>query len=115
MRILDATHSDAGAYTCRARTSGGQTEATVHLSILEAPEVRIYPLEQFVAIGSTFNLNCSVNGKPRPEVSWYFKGKEIVADETFYISYKSKNNQTIFIPIIFRRINSEKCERRKYW
>lgn len=90
LRILDAIPSDAGAYTCRARTSGGQTEMTVYLNVLEAPEVRINPIELFVAIGSTFNLSCTVNGKPRPEISWYFKGKEIVADETFYISYKSK-------------------------
>lgn len=91
LRILDVTHSDFGAYTCRARTSGGQTEAVVYLNVWEAPEVRVYPTELFVAIGSTFNLSCYVNGKPRPEVKWFFKRKQIFADDIFYISYKSRN------------------------
>ena len=75
LRILDATFDDAGAYICRARTSGGQAEATIWLSVWQAPRAKIEPRELYAAEGATFNLSCSTEGRPKPEVIWYFRGK----------------------------------------
>lgn len=72
LRILDSMHSDSGAYTCRATTSGGQAEATVYLSVYEAPTAHVRPTELYVAESLNFNLSCDVNGVPKPDVMFLF-------------------------------------------
>lgn len=77
LRILNTNHNDDGVYVCRVKTSGGQAEAQMHLSVLEAPKVRVHPDEErlFVAEGKTFSLSCAVSsGKPLPKPIWYFGG-----------------------------------------
>uniref|UniRef100_A0A914H3L7 Ig-like domain-containing protein n=1 Tax=Globodera rostochiensis TaxID=31243 RepID=A0A914H3L7_GLORO len=88
LRLLDTAVDDSGDYTCRARTSGGQSEAIVWLHVLQAPRVRVRPSEKWVASGSTFNLSCATEGRPQPEVIWFFKGARIVPDPKFFITYK---------------------------
>lgn len=89
LRILDSTKEDAGAYTCRAKTSGGMTEATIYLSIMEATNAHVEPKELYVAQGSTFVLKCHTEGKPLPDVNWYFDGVKILPNSRFFINYKS--------------------------
>jgi hemicentin len=85
LRILDSSFEDSGAYTCRARTSGGQSEATMHLTVMDSPRAHVEPRELYAAEGSTFNLTCAVEGWPEPEVTWYFRGRRAFAFEIFYM------------------------------
>lgn len=95
LRILDSTHADVGAYICRATTGGGQTEATMFLSVLDLPTARVVPNLLYIGEGSSFSLSCIVGGVPTPEVSWYFKGNKITPDSKYYISHRS--TQRLFI------------------
>lgn len=60
-----------------ARTSGGQSESTTWLTVMQMPYVRVAPKELFAAEGSTFNLSCAAEGAPKPEVTWFFEGNRI--------------------------------------
>ncbi|KAH7706513.1 CBR-HIM-4 protein [Aphelenchoides avenae] len=73
-------HKDAGPYTCRATTSGGRAEATVHLSVFALPSARIHPKSIHIVEGETFNLTCYVDGYPTPEPIWFFEGDRLYPD-----------------------------------
>jgi len=74
LRIHDATFDDVGIYSCFARTSGGQSEETAWLTVMQPPSVRVEPRELFSVEGTTFTLKCITTGVPKPEVTWFFRG-----------------------------------------
>ncbi|KAL3078999.1 hypothetical protein niasHS_014781 [Heterodera schachtii] len=86
LRIFDTSIDDSGEYKCQARTSGGLSEAVVWLNVLQAPRVRVRPSDEWVPSGGTFNLSCASEGRPKPEVIWFFKGAQIVPDSKFAVT-----------------------------
>ena len=74
MRIHDATFDDVGIYSCFARTSGGQSEESAWLTVMQPPSVRVEPRELYSVEGTTFTLKCITTGVPKPEVTWFFRG-----------------------------------------
>uniref|UniRef100_A0A915MU68 Ig-like domain-containing protein n=1 Tax=Meloidogyne javanica TaxID=6303 RepID=A0A915MU68_MELJA len=69
LRIHDATFDDVGIYSCFARTSGGQSEETAWLTVMQPPSVRVEPRELYSVEGTTFTLKCITTGVPKPEVT----------------------------------------------
>uniref|UniRef100_A0A915MGL1 Ig-like domain-containing protein n=1 Tax=Meloidogyne javanica TaxID=6303 RepID=A0A915MGL1_MELJA len=69
LRIHDATFDDVGIYSCFARTSGGQSEESAWLTVMQPPSVRVEPRELYSVEGTTFTLKCITTGVPKPEVT----------------------------------------------
>uniref|UniRef100_A0A0K0E047 Hemicentin-1 n=1 Tax=Strongyloides stercoralis TaxID=6248 RepID=A0A0K0E047_STRER len=96
LRIVDINMKDAGDdYMCRVKTSGGESTATVSLSVFEKPKASISPLQKYVTIGKSFRLHCEGRGSPEPHIKWYFKGNEIIGS-SFKYNIINKNNLEVY-------------------
>ncbi|KTF72161.1 hypothetical protein cypCar_00047829, partial [Cyprinus carpio] len=81
---LESAHiTDTGQYGCTAANTRGKTEAHWSLTVkrvrVEAkPPVFTSPLKDCSVLeGQDFMLQCSVEGKPLPELTWLHNGKSI--------------------------------------
>ncbi len=65
--------SDSVALLCIARNEGGEAKLQVQLEVtegVEKPRLRNPPTESVQLTNGIINLNCSVEGKPSPEITW---------------------------------------------
>uniref|UniRef100_A0A8C1YMD2 Matrix-remodelling associated 5b n=1 Tax=Cyprinus carpio TaxID=7962 RepID=A0A8C1YMD2_CYPCA len=65
--------SDSVALLCIARNEGGEAKLQVQLEVtegVEKPWLRNPPTESVQLSDGIINLNCSVEGKPSPEITW---------------------------------------------
>uniref|UniRef100_A0A673L0M5 Matrix-remodeling-associated protein 5-like n=1 Tax=Sinocyclocheilus rhinocerous TaxID=307959 RepID=A0A673L0M5_9TELE len=65
--------SDSVALLCIARNEGGEAKLQVQLEVtegVEKPRLRNPPTESVQLSDGIINLNCSVEGKPSPEITW---------------------------------------------
>lgn len=82
LHVEDAAIDYSGRYTCRAANPAGQVACSANLQVLSSvPSERpsfVVPLCNVMArAGQKLRLECTVNGKPTPEVSWLHNGKTI--------------------------------------
>lgn len=72
--IHSARTSDSVALLCIARNEGGETKLQVQLEVtedVEKPRLRSPPTESIpLTDGKSVSLNCSVEGRPTPEIAW---------------------------------------------
>ena len=108
LRLVDASQSDSGTYTCQANTNLStmvllfiviclqffnenyhkkqeNTSKNSHFfPDIEKPTIAIYPastqLTPYIE-GMTINLKCSANGNPVPTFLWFFNDKRLVESE----------------------------------
>ncbi|TRZ02357.1 hypothetical protein DNTS_019007 [Danionella cerebrum] len=80
--------SDSVELSCIARNEGGDTKLTVNLKVMEdveKPRLQNPIYETITMNYSEITLNCSIEGKPTPEISWIlpngttlFKGASVL-------------------------------------
>ncbi|XP_028923525.1 neural cell adhesion molecule L1 isoform X1 [Ornithorhynchus anatinus] len=65
---------DDGEYRCLAKNTQGSTQHTYYVSVEAAPYWSQKPESRCYGPGETVRLDCQVQGKPRPEVTWKING-----------------------------------------
>ncbi|XP_068685500.1 hemicentin-1-like [Montipora foliosa] len=69
--VCNVTVTADGAYTCvPVNTVGKEQNATVVISTVDAPFVKVHPTSSFVVEGNNITLNCMASGRPEPVLSW---------------------------------------------
>ncbi|XP_067326802.1 roundabout homolog 3 isoform X3 [Anolis sagrei] len=87
MTITDAQTSDSGYYMCQAISVAGSILAKALLEVEDVtsdripPIIRRGPTNQTLAVDSTAQLQCHVNGNPLPSIQWLKDGERIVGSD----------------------------------
>ncbi|NXK86083.1 MXRA5 protein, partial [Formicarius rufipectus] len=94
--IREVRQTDAVQLTCIGRNEGGEARLLVQLLVtdhLEKPSFRDPVTERITAIaGHTINLNCSVQGNPKPSTSWILpNGSEVLSGSRLHRFYHKKD------------------------
>ncbi|NXG06020.1 MXRA5 protein, partial [Sakesphorus luctuosus] len=94
--IRGVRQTDAVQLICIGRNEGGEARLLVQLLItdhLEKPSFRDPVTERITAIaGHTINLNCSVQGNPKPSTSWILpNGSEVLSGSRLHRFYHKKD------------------------
>ncbi|XP_064646398.1 twitchin-like isoform X5 [Lineus longissimus] len=80
LSIVKASQKEIGEYSCTATNKVGTAKCAAQLIVKEqeiAPKI-VKGLEDIsVAEGKGCTLECTINGKPQPEVVWMLNGKKI--------------------------------------
>ncbi|VDN03059.1 unnamed protein product [Thelazia callipaeda] len=81
MMILKSRRADSGSYSCVAKNSAGEAEASFTVIVLIAPHIE----EQIdqnprVVQGNDVVLQCPVQGNPKPKIKWLYEGDPIKSD-----------------------------------
>uniref|UniRef100_A0A914KKC3 Ig-like domain-containing protein n=1 Tax=Meloidogyne incognita TaxID=6306 RepID=A0A914KKC3_MELIC len=102
LTVKDANIADAGTYTCKAVNKAGQAETQAKFGVIEDVEAPRFtePLKELtVEPGQNVaNLECTVQGKPEPQVCWTRNGEPIYMDGVHAIAKKDdKGHHTLTI------------------
>ncbi|NXF08369.1 MXRA5 protein, partial [Smithornis capensis] len=94
--IRGVRQTDAVQLICIGRNEGGEARLLVQLVItdhLEKPSFRDPVSERITAIaGHTINLNCSVQGNPKPSTSWILpNGSEVLSGSRLHRFYHKRD------------------------
>ncbi|NXS37123.1 MXRA5 protein, partial [Pomatostomus ruficeps] len=94
--IRGVRQTDAMQLVCIARNEGGEARLLVQLLItdhLEKPSFRDPVSERITAIaGHSINLNCSVQGNPKPSTSWILpNGSEVLSGSRLHRFYHKRD------------------------
>ncbi|NXG64339.1 MXRA5 protein, partial [Hemiprocne comata] len=94
--IREVRQTDAVQLICIGRNEGGEARLIVQLLItdhLEKPTFRDPVNERITAIaGHSINLNCSVQGNPKPSTSWILpNGTEVLSGSRLHRFYHKKD------------------------
>ncbi|NXM66351.1 MXRA5 protein, partial [Serilophus lunatus] len=94
--IRGVRQTDAVQLVCIGRNEGGEARLLVQLVItdqLEKPSFKDPVSERITAIaGHTINLNCSVQGNPKPSTSWILpNGSEVLSGSRLHRFYHKRD------------------------
>ncbi|NXQ54909.1 MXRA5 protein, partial [Anthoscopus minutus] len=94
--IRGVRQTDAMQLVCIGRNEGGEARLLVQLLItdhLEKPSFRDPVTERITAIaGHSINLNCSVQGNPKPSTSWILpNGSEVLSGSRLHRFYHKRD------------------------
>ncbi|XP_067399283.1 neural cell adhesion molecule L1-like, partial [Emydura macquarii macquarii] len=74
LRIRDVEEDDDGEYQCIARNTQGVARHSYSVTVEAAPYWAQKPHSRIYGPGESVRLDCSVYGKPLPQVSWRING-----------------------------------------
>ncbi|XP_068686462.1 hemicentin-1-like isoform X2 [Montipora foliosa] len=83
--VYNVTVTADGAYTCvPVNTVGKEENATVVISTVDAPSVKVHPASSVVVEGNNITLNCMASGKPQPVLSWtkVFESGQVLSENS---------------------------------
>ncbi|KAK9407622.1 neural cell adhesion molecule L1 [Crotalus adamanteus] len=81
--IPSVTEDDDGDYQCIARNEHGSIRHTYTVNVEAAPYWIKMPVSQIYGPGENVRLDCEVDGKPKPKLSWSINGtplKDVMPD-----------------------------------
>ncbi|CAH2104073.1 unnamed protein product [Euphydryas editha] len=84
---ISASKSTEGVYRCVATNEHGNAETSCTLEVRSKPTVTVRDdeLEQKHAVGDSWSVTATVDGVPRPDVTWYRNGLRLEAAGDFEI------------------------------
>ncbi|KAI1290169.1 Hemicentin-1 [Halotydeus destructor] len=94
--------SDAGNYTCTARSSVGQDSISLNLKVKQKLKWRHEPKDLIAHVGHDISLECSADGLPVPTIRW-FRIMESNKIEIF------KGNQMRLSPVTQEDVGTYEC------
>ncbi|XP_063807568.1 contactin-5 isoform X2 [Pseudophryne corroboree] len=80
LRILNATKSDEGKYTCRGENLFGSAEITTVLSVTEPTKIELTPKRTELTVGESVVLSCKAVHDPLLDVSFFWTLNEQPVD-----------------------------------
>ncbi|XP_070581750.1 hemicentin-1-like isoform X2 [Ptychodera flava] len=97
--IKRAELSDAGAYTCYARSTAGFDSAMIHVTIFERPTIK-ESFQQYVVIEDQLvTMKCTAEGTPKPTIRWQREHIDISEND---VRYRVLPNGYLHIPFARR-------------
>ena len=88
--IANVKPEDEGSYKVVVSNELGEKESQCKLTVIEPTDLQSqFPEQQTLQIGQVIHLECRVNGRPAPEVTWTKDGKEIKASDRIEITKTS--------------------------
>ena len=108
LTVANANQADAGVYSCKAVNKAGTDETTAKFGVIEdveAPKFIEKLKEVEIEPGKSATLECTVVGKPEPEVKWFLNGEPILIDNSHFLT--KKDDQGHHTLIINDTINSD--------
>ncbi|KAG8513850.1 Neural cell adhesion molecule L1 [Galemys pyrenaicus] len=88
LHLLNVGEEDYGEYLCLAENALGSARHTYDVTVEAAPYWLRKPQSRLYGPGETARLDCQVQGRPQPEVTWRINGipvQELTADEKYRI------------------------------
>ncbi|XP_059241900.1 neural cell adhesion molecule L1 isoform X3 [Mustela nigripes] len=88
LQLLNVAEEDDGEYRCLAENSLGSDRHTYYVTVEAAPYWLQKPQSRLYGPGETARLNCQVQGRPQPEVTWRINGipvEELAKDQKYRI------------------------------
>ncbi|XP_068732589.1 neural cell adhesion molecule 2-like isoform X2 [Montipora capricornis] len=86
--VYTVTVTADGAYTCvPVNTVGKEENATVVISTVYAPSVKVHPTSSVVVEGHNITLSCMASGRPEPVLSWTKVGEsgQVLSENSFLV------------------------------
>uniref|UniRef100_A0A0G2KA95 L1 cell adhesion molecule n=1 Tax=Rattus norvegicus TaxID=10116 RepID=A0A0G2KA95_RAT len=77
LQLLNVGEEDDGEYTCLAENSLGSARHAYYVTVEAAPYWLQKPQSHLYGPGETARLDCQVQGRPQPEVTWRINGMSI--------------------------------------
>ncbi|KAG8436526.1 hypothetical protein GDO86_007581 [Hymenochirus boettgeri] len=74
LKITNATHEDAGTYTCIAQNPAGTALKKTRLKVYVPPVIITHQEEYVVPVDMSVMLFCEAHGSPTPEITWHKDG-----------------------------------------
>jgi len=85
LTVKNITWDDDGNYSCRARDGDtGQLEGEMTTLVVQAQPVKVATENGYGNVSNSLELSCEFLGKPVPQVTWLYRGKEIKQDANKY-------------------------------
>ncbi|XP_004695281.1 PREDICTED: neural cell adhesion molecule L1 isoform X2 [Condylura cristata] len=88
LHLLNVGEEDYGEYLCLAENSLGSARHTYDVTVEAAPYWLRKPQSRLYGPGETARLDCQVQGRPQPEVTWRINGipvQELTKDQKYRI------------------------------
>uniref|UniRef100_A0ABI7VT28 L1 cell adhesion molecule n=1 Tax=Felis catus TaxID=9685 RepID=A0ABI7VT28_FELCA len=88
LQLLNVVEEDDGEYRCLAENSLGSDRHTYYVTVEAAPYWLHKPQSHLYGPGETARLDCQVQGRPQPEVTWRINGipvEELAKDQKYRI------------------------------
>ncbi|CAF0818885.1 unnamed protein product [Didymodactylos carnosus] len=98
LNLLNATVDDEATYKCVVSNSLGEKETQAKLTVVEPTDLVCDFKDQTIQVGKPIKLECHVNGRPQPEVTWTKDGKELKPSDRIEITKKPDGTCTLLIP-----------------
>lgn len=74
LQLLNVGEEDDGEYTCLAENSLGSARHAYYVTVEAAPYWLQKPQSHLYGPGETARLDCQVQGRPQPEITWRING-----------------------------------------
>ncbi|XP_051999077.1 matrix-remodeling-associated protein 5 [Xyrauchen texanus] len=101
LEIRAVRKSDSAVFLCIARNDGGEAELQVQLDVIEdieKPRLRSLPKETVpLTDGIPVSLNCSIDGKPKPEITWILPNGTSLLSGTSIFRFHHRLDGTLLI------------------
>nr|KAF6492323.1 L1 cell adhesion molecule [Molossus molossus] len=88
--LADVVEEDDGEYRCLAENSLGSDRHAYYVTVEAAPYWLHKPQSRLYGPGETARLDCQVQGRPEPEVTWRINGipmEELAKDQKYRIQH----------------------------
>eukprot|EP00069_Balaena_mysticetus_P006673 bmy_18754T0 len=90
LQLLNVGEEDDGEYRCLAENSLGSDRHAYYVTVEAAPYWLHKPQSHLYGPGETARLDCQVQGRPQPEVTWRINGipvEELAKDQKYRIHH----------------------------
>uniref|UniRef100_A0A0N5BTT3 Hemicentin-1 n=1 Tax=Strongyloides papillosus TaxID=174720 RepID=A0A0N5BTT3_STREA len=97
LKIENIDFTSGGKYSCIASNNVGKISKTVDVVVNSIPKIDKNIKDNYVGIeNKEISFQCIADGIPQPEISWFFKGKELKLDERDKYMFNLDNTLDIF-------------------